>query len=379
MFAQAQLPQGYYATLPVTPSPNGNISALTTATPLPLWTYSVTGYDSRSYSGTAIGRSPYSKGKTTTNIPLQIIPLIITINNGAGNSVTYDPTVPDSCVTGGLTDVAVITGSPIFTNNTWMMNGVNVGNTQYIDAFQRAQFWSLVADSPYHLIFNESTLPGQALSFGSSGTNGPGTNYPAGTFGGQSCPVGVVNINNLDAAVQTLISSLSPTVNVGTFPMFLTKNVFMAETGDSIFSNCCILGYHSGVNVGSNLLVYSPFSIDTTGIFGGGYVSTISHEIAEAVNDPTGNNPTPPWGAEGQVTAGNCQSNFEVGDPLSPGFPTPTNSFSVNGGNGLTYKLQELAFFNWFFGGTSLGAGGKYSNNGTFSGFAKACPPGGTN
>jgi hypothetical protein len=379
MFAQAQLPQGYYATLPVSPAPNEQISALTTATPLPLWTYSVTGYDNGTYSGTAIGRSPYSRGKATTTIPLQVIPLIITINNGAGNNVTYDPTAPDSCVTGGLTDVSVITGSPIFTNNTWTMNGVNVGNTQYIDAFQRAQYWSLVAGSPYHLIFNESTLSGQSLSFGSSGTLGGGTNYPAGTFTGQNCPVGVVNINNLDAAVQTLINSLSPTVNVGTFPMFLTKNVFMAETGDSIFSSCCVLGYHSGVTVGSNLLVYSPFSIDTTGIFGGGYVSTISHEIAEAVNDPTGNNPTPPWGAEGQVTAGNCQSNFEVGDPLSPGFPTPTNSFSVNGGNGLTYKLQELAFFNWFFGGTSLGAGGKYSNNGTFSGFAKACPPGGTN
>ena len=48
------------------------------------------------------------------------------------------------------------------------------------------------------------------------------------------------------------------------------------------------------------------------------------------------------------------------------------------GANGLTYRLQELAFFSWFFGGPSLGTGGKYSSNGTFGGYANLCPPGGT-
>jgi hypothetical protein len=77
---------------------------------------------------------------------------------------------------------------------------------------------------------------------------------------------------------------------------------------------------------------------------------------------------------------GGCQGNFEVGDPLSPGgIPPTSNSFVVVGANGFTYHLQELAFFNWFYGGASTGSGGKYSNNGTFGGFAKACPPGGTN
>jgi hypothetical protein len=381
--ASAQLltpPHGYTTVIPVPPSQSTNSvqGVVSSATPLPLWTYTVNaGSDlgGGTYTGTILGRSPYLRGKGTTTIPTQIVPLVITINNGAGNSVTYDPTAVDPCVTGVHTDVDVITGSPIFTNNDWTMNGVAIGNTQYIDAFQRAEFWSLVGGSAYHLVLQPSVLAGQSLSFGSNGTKGPGTNYNATQFGGCG-NIGVVNINNMDNAIQALIQGpLAAMVNVGTFPIFLTKNVVMAETGTSIFHSCCILGYHSGFNVGPNLQIYSPFSIDTSGVFGGD-VSTLSHEMAEAVNDPTGNNPTPVWGNIGQVLGG-CQNNFEVGDPLSPGFGTPTNPFTVSQ-NGLTYHMQELAFFSWFYGGTPLGSGGKFSNNGSFGGNAILCPPGGT-
>jgi hypothetical protein len=55
---------------------------------------------------------------------------------------------------------------------------------------------------------------------------------------------------------------------------------------------------------------------DTTGDFGGTADGSVSsHEIAEWMNDPLGNNPTPAWGNSGQVSG--CQRNFEVGDPLS--------------------------------------------------------------
>jgi hypothetical protein len=202
-------------------------------------------------------------------------------------------------------------------------------------------------------------------------------------FVGNTCAtghIGVVNLTNLNGLVQGLITGpLAGMVNAGTFPIFLTKDVVSADPGISIFANCCVLGYHSGLFVAGDLQIYSPFSIDTTGVFGPGFVSTLSHEMAEAVNDPTTGNPTPLWGGIGQV--GGCQNNFEVGDPLSPGFGTPTNPFVVVGGNGLTYHLQELAFYSWFYGSTPLGAGagGKFSDNLTFGGDAKVCPPGGTN
>jgi len=382
-FGQQDRPKGYTTVIPATrmapkKSAAERFSAITAVKPLPSFNFTLAASAALGggvYSGTILGRSPLNRGMTTTAIPTQIIPLVITISDGT-TTVTYDPTLPDGCA-GNRTDVAIITGSPIFNNSVWTMNGVNVGNTQYIDAFQRAEFWSRVKGTGYHLILKSSVLTAQALTF----APGHGTNYVANDLIPGTCGnIGVVNMNDLDAAVQSLVTGpLAPLVNAGTFPIFLTKNVVSAETGISIFTNCCVLGYHSGLFVGGNLQIYSPFSLDTTGIFGND-VSTLSHEMAEAVNDPTGVNPTPSWGNLGQVL-GACQTNLEVGDALSPGFGTPTKEFAVAAANGLTYHLQELVFYSWFFGSTALGAGagGKFSDNGTFGGSAIICPPGGTN
>ncbi len=384
-FAQeAHIPKGRVIGIPAHNAP-ATVTGRTTAelnailaspNPLPSWTYTVKAYDGKNYTGTILGRSPYNHGKTTTIIPTQIIPLVITIKDASG-TIVYDPTAADVCVP-GHTGIEIIQKSPIFTNNTWVMNGVNVGDTQYEDANLRAEFWSLIGNTPYHLILQESTLASQALSFGTGGTSGPGSNFsPAVT--GNCEEVGVVRTDDMDAAIQTLIAGpLAGLVNIGTFPLFLTRNVVMSDTDTNLFgSGCCTLGFHSSFTVGTNLQLYGPFEVDTASAFGPGYTDVISHEVGEGIHDPTGANPTPPWGNQGQQSA--CQNNFEDGDPLSQGGVPPTsNEWTVNQ-NSLTYDLQELAFFNWFYGGASLGTGGLYSNNGTFLGFAKACPPGGTN
>ena len=175
------------------------------------------------------------------------------------------------------------------------MNGVNVGTTQYIDAFERAEFWSLVQGTPYHLILNRTTLSSVALSF--SPTGSPGTNYPASEFGGCATGfVGVVNFTNMDNMIQALITGpLAPMVNAGIFPIFLTQDVVLADPGHSIFANCCILGYH-GAFFDPSLQIYSPFAIDTANVFGAPDVQILSHEMGEAINDPNGVNPTPLWG-----------------------------------------------------------------------------------
>jgi len=68
--------------------------------------------------------------------------------------------------------------------------------------------------------------------------------------------------------------------------------------------------------------------------------------------------------------------------------PRGSSKPSVHGSpaSGRDHPLQkdsndesELAYFSWFYGGASLGTGGKFSSNGTFAGAAKLCPPGGTN
>lgn len=376
--AHAQPPlKGFTTVLPATHmAPSQSRAAAFSSFVMPLipnksFNYTITASSALgggTYTGTILGRNPLFRGKTTTTIPTQIIPLIITINDGS-TTVTYDPTAPDTCVPGSPTDVGIVTGSPVFTNNPWTMNGIAVGNTQYIDAFQRAQFWSNVQGTAYHVILSPTTLGAQTLSFNGSAN---GTNVAVGCG-----HLGVVNINTMDGIIQGLITGpLASMVNAGTFPIFLTKEVVESENGASPSSGCCILGYHSGLFVGPNLQIYSLFSVDGSSVFGPGYTTTISHEIGEAVNDPTTNNATPSWGNVGQVV-GQCQANLEVGDPLSEGFHTPSNPFSVTSG-GLTYSFQELAYYSWFFGSTALGvgAGGLYSNNGSFSHTAVLCPPG---
>ena len=387
----------HYTSFPPQPTPDTLLfNPLTTVTEIPMWTYSVTaGADlgGGTYTGTIIGRSPYLRGKTTTTIPLQIVPVKVVINNGGSDTHTYDPSVNDGCVPTGHTAVDVVENSPIFTNTTWTMDGVNVGTTQYHDAFYRASFWSLVGGTSYHLVEQVSVLPEQTLYFGSVGnagaTLGGGTNVNVATTYGGCGFMGVVNVNNLQTAVNNLLASLSPTVNVGTLPMIIVDSVVSAETGHSITSSCCVLGFHSGFYNGANLQVTAIFDLDYSELFGNNDVTVISHELGEALFDPTTGNATPVWGSIGQ-DSGNCpggQNNLEVGDPLSPGYPKVTNEHSsgtndsnewvVLAANGLTYHLQELALFSWFFGGTNLGIPGYYSDNGTLQGDAKLCSAGG--
>jgi hypothetical protein len=123
---------GYTTYLPVTRiapenSAAAQFSAAINPTPLPSFSYTIQASAALGggvFSGSIIGRSPLDQRKTRTTIPTQLIPLIITIGG-----VTYDPTQPDACVTGNPTDVSIIAHSPIFTNNAWVMNGVNVMRT----------------------------------------------------------------------------------------------------------------------------------------------------------------------------------------------------------------------------------------------------------
>jgi hypothetical protein len=394
--ASAQMHPHYVSFRPKAAPASLGPAPATPATEIPMWTYNVTaGADlgGASWSGQIIGRDPNLKGKTTTTIPLQIVPVIIIINNGAGDTHTYDPTVNDGCEPAGHTAVDLVQNSPIFTNTSWTFNGTNVGTTQYHDAHLRASFWSLVGGTPYHLVENVTVLPTQTLTFGSvKASSGIGQNISGGGLCGF---VGVLNVDQLETAVNTLLASLSPTVNIGTLPMVLVDSVVSSEVGDNTSSGCCVLGFHSGFAVGSKLQVTSIFDFDYSNAFGNQDVTVISHELGEAIFDPTGVNPTPVWGGIGQ-DFGNCpsgggQNNLEVGDPLSPGFTevanehvtvpgTDSNEWVVAGTGpsaGVTYHLQELVLFSWFYGGTNLGLPGFFSNNGTFHGDMVLCSAGG--
>jgi hypothetical protein len=321
---------------------------------IPLWDYTVVSpVDGNTYSGMMVGRNPFFHGHRTTLVQTYLIPVVLTF---ADSGHVFDPTAPNSCI-GGATVENLVLNSPIFANVSYTMNGVNVGNTQYVDAFQRGNFWSNVSitGDSYHTLLSVATLSPVRISVAA----GNGITSPPAACGQ---PFGRMSYEAWDTFVRnTLIPSLAAQgVGPTNLPIFLFDSVFLYIGGNP--ANCCALGYHDAY--GTPLQTYSPLAFDSTGLIGGN-TNVMSHEIGEWLNDPTASNPTPGWGHTGQTTG--CQNNLEVGDPLSPGFGTPTNPFTVPL-PGFTYTLQELAFFSWFYRQTpSIGVGGLYSNNATFT------------
>jgi len=325
----------------------------TPTSPPPLWTYTVTASrDGQVYNGVAIGRSPYARGKTTTNIPTVIVPLVV-----SGGGVTFDPTAQLPATASGCypaswtgkTPLQLTLESPVFTApaTDWTMGGQDVGKGQYIDGFERAEFWSLVQGSSQHIVLNpvivlpSQTVPSSATAGLALATSACATSSDQATLGSShggypwdAWLTGTL-IPNLEAAGS---------INPGQFVYFLLYNVHFSDA----------YGYH--YYLGSQTYAVSFFN-------GGDCcypdIKSISHEAADWMSDPYVNNPVPAFvSTEPPVK---CQINLEAADSSNTLLFPP-----VSMPNGVTYQPQELAFFSWFMGAPSLGAGGHYSNNNSF-------------
>lgn len=343
---------------------------------LPLFRYDVrSSRDGQRHVGVIVGKNPFEGG--TSNIPVQIIPVVLIINaiatsfDNNGNPITtpghvvIDPRAVDNhCLSApNNVPVEVLRQSPLFSPADFSFGGVFVGHTQYEDAFMRAAFFGATQGSQngYHVMFQPvQTLRAVVLNVPPS--EGVVATDPAILGGGFCAPLAVINIDWLDALIndQLLPALANEGVNPRTLPVFMLYATFMAEGPPGLF-DCCIGGYHLFGGFPTPKQAYSVIDFDVTGIFGSFWPdSTIgSHELGEFINDPWGINQVPPWGGTGQVAG--CQGNLEVGDPLT-GLVNP-----VTMPNGFTYHLQELAFFSWFMGAPSLGVNGWFSNNGTFT------------
>ena len=116
-------------------------------TSLLTWNGSFT-YNSHQYNFVMVGHDP-STGQAAI-ITTYLIPVRIVLSGGQ----TFDP------FRGGpFSPVAQTLRSPIFDNTTtYTQGGVNVGTTQYVDAYQRANFWTIVQSQPgYHVLLGGPT------------------------------------------------------------------------------------------------------------------------------------------------------------------------------------------------------------------------------
>jgi hypothetical protein len=250
----------------------------------------------------------------------------------------------------------------LFNARRWTFGFTDVGNAQYVDAFQRAMFDRQTRpggiNPGYHVRLALTTLPTRLVAV----PDGAWSELNMGCGNGK---LGMVDIHWWDVHVRRALlpAMASKGVTGKDLALFVFGNVALFAGSPS---SCCVRGYHSATGSGATFQSYAVAMYDSSGVFGPkGDVATMTHEVAEWVADPSGTNPTKPW-SYGQFAG--CQSNLEVGDPL-------TGVVRAVAMNGFTYHVQELAFFSWFYHRPrSPSANGWYSNFGTFTAPAKPCP-----
>lgn len=191
----------------------------------------------------------------------------------------------------------------------------------------------------------------------------------SGTLVSQPCgnrlEVSLADVKNL------IINQLFPIflTQLGTGPKTFVVIMFYDTVMLDSSGGCCIGGFHNwfaNPDFSGLPQTYAVANFDVNSAGTKNDISALSHEVGEWLNDPFTNNPVPAWGHIGQQSG--CQSNLEVGDPLSG------TRISVTMSNGVTYHPQELAFTSLFYRRSpSLGVGGLYSSHGTFTTYSAPC------
>jgi hypothetical protein len=265
---------------------------------------------------TMIGPDP-AKTNTTKNIRVLMVPVRMVYGQQNGN-MTFDPV---KHIVGGTNKsiVDLTVNSPLLKSNVdFVQGGVDLGTTEYIDAFQRGNFWEWVKKNKnYHVLLNPVSVA-RTQTIHVSPADGS-----AQTSGG--VPYGEMSWPAFDAAIQPFFKAVKAKPDM--LPIFITYNIYLLDG-----SLCCVGGYHSSTSTDhtSQTYAYSTF-VDDPGQFAED-VSALSHELAEWMDDPFYDN---------QV---NCSGGFdrmEVGDPLDE----TQYPFTVDG---YTYHLQSLAFITYF-------------------------------
>ena len=214
-----------------------------------------------------VGQDP--SGGASTSIKTFVIPVKVIITTGS-TKTNYNP---KHKLANGKTVTHNTTTSPIFDKTTaYVQGGVNVGTSQYVDAYQRGNFWGTVqSHTGYHVLLGGPTvLAQQTLSPPSNkGHNGTPFGYQAAE----------VDINWFDSKLQGIIASF-PQITPNSFVIFVTYNVYLTQGG------CCIGGYHNAIGDPSGIQTYSEFTyVDHAGVFSQD-VSALSHEVGEWMDDP---------------------------------------------------------------------------------------------
>jgi hypothetical protein len=268
-----------------------------------------------------VGPSPIPN-KATTTIPFLVVPVVMTYTQFS--NTVFDPTVDQ--YSDGETVLQNFETSPLLTSDIdFQSGGVDMGNTQYIDAYQRGNFYTKRikrGNTNYHVVLGAPTVL-SSLNISVGAGQGVVETNPFGTQ-----KIGTYSIGSMDSQINSYIRSHGE-ITADTFVFFITHNIFLTSGG------CCIGGYHSatGVQPGGQTYGYTTLVTDP-GSFSQD-VSAASHEIGEWMDDPFTNN----------RVGCNDNSILENGDPLE-GRANYGGIKYVD--HGFTYNLQDLVYLPYF-------------------------------
>lgn len=329
---------------------------------------------------TMVGRPP--QAGNTTKLPSAYVPISLMFDefvDANGNNIVLDAAA--------ISDE--ILRSPNFERAQY-----TVGNTQFGDAVQRAEFfnvmkksnggnpddfdggsWHTIIETPRMLTPVTVEVPvGSSVVF----------QIPDGSF------LALIDINYLAAQLNTLLQTEG--VRVDEVPIFVTRNAVYGDFITGFPLDCCIAGFHTAIEVGQtgNTTSVQTFvfasALDANvadGAFGDptffADVQALSHEISEWINDPFTNNIVPNWQFPG-LEPGACSNLLETGDPVEN--LSGADSPSANGPafpvtlHGFTYHPQTEALLPWFTREVPSSAfGGAYSYPGNnLTSPSEACP-----
>jgi len=296
------------------------------APPLTAWKGGFTDLNGVSRHFIMVGTDP-NRTNVTTTIPVEIIPIKMVYGASNGNK-TFDPMKHK--LPNGETVMQMILKSPILQSNVdFVQGGTDVGKTQYIDAFQRANFWgkNVKKNNKYHVLLGKPTmLPEQTIHV----PQGQGI-VEVNPLSGRGL-IGTYDFNAMDSAIQGYMQKFNQ-IQRNTLPIFVTYDIYLG-----FGTSCgCIGGYHflNGSPLTGQTYAYTTSVDQGTNEFAQD-VSAMSHEVGEWMDNPF-------FGAN---TVG-CQDNsqLEVGDPLENG--PNAGAFPYKVGN-FTYNLQSLVFLDYF-------------------------------
>lgn len=257
------------------------------------------------YTSTYVGANP-TLG-TTSTINVYLVPLNMALDNGDGTSTNINA-VP--AVNGAAK-------SPIFANMAQKPSGEN---TQYLDAYMRANF---NRPAGYHVKLNPVVEPAVTLNAGYD----------------QWWDYGSI-IGVQDTLVENQVSQSAAYPSDG-IVMFVTPGVFGDDgTGHGFggyhdYDGTKALGFSNIVGASNNNL------------------QAFSHELSEWAFDPTVNNTT---GGNVSTAGYGCQKILEVGDPVN------NQNFTLTDASAKSWTVEDEVFVPWFFHTNPAGtSNGKYS------------------